>query len=104
MTIIAVVVISPTVGSKSMTKHYTSSGFSKCTQIIFITLFVLTSGVLFVPVASPQTPAGADGTLDSTFGVGGKVRSDFSGQYDALSAIALQPDGKLIVAGKIYSL
>src|SRR5262245_11323974 len=40
----------------------------------------------------------AVGSLDSTFGTNGKVFTDFSGS-DAASALALQPDGKIIAAG-----
>lgn len=40
-----------------------------------------------------------DGTSDSSFGVGGKVLTDFAGSSDTGSAMALQSDGKVIVAG-----
>jgi len=40
----------------------------------------------------------ADGSLDSSFGVGGKVTTDFGGSGQAL-ALAIQADGKLVVAG-----
>lgn len=38
-----------------------------------------------------------DGSLDATFGTGGKVISH-SASYDSLAAVALQPDGKIVVA------
>lgn len=41
-----------------------------------------------------------DGSLDSSFGADGKVISDFQGQQDQIDAIALQPDGKIVVAGR----
>ncbi|WP_345327120.1 Calx-beta domain-containing protein [Novipirellula rosea] len=41
----------------------------------------------------------ADGSLDSTFGVGGKVIADFGGSDDYVGGVALQDDGKLVVAG-----
>ena len=41
---------------------------------------------------------GAPGDLDPTFGVGGKVTTDFGG-YDSANALVLQPDGKLVAAG-----
>src|SRR5437667_483777 len=41
----------------------------------------------------------SNGSLDSTFGSGGKVTTDFNGGLDAASAIALQTDGKIILAG-----
>lgn len=41
----------------------------------------------------------ADGSLDGSFGTGGKVRIDFgAGEYG--NAVALSPDGKLVVAGR----
>ena len=41
----------------------------------------------------------ADGSLDSTFGSGGKVTTDIASRDDYLFATALQPDGKIVVAG-----
>ena len=42
----------------------------------------------------------ANGTIDMTFGVGGKVHSDFGGQdFDRARSAALQPDGKIVAAG-----
>ncbi len=40
----------------------------------------------------------ANGTLDSSFGAGGKTTADFGGNETAW-AVALQPDGKIVVAG-----
>jgi uncharacterized delta-60 repeat protein len=42
----------------------------------------------------------ADGTLDSTFGVGGLVMTDFGG-FDQANGVALQPDGKIVVVGPL---
>jgi uncharacterized delta-60 repeat protein len=42
--------------------------------------------------------AASDGTLDSQFGTGGKVITDF-GNVDEGYAVAIQADGKIIVAG-----
>lgn len=41
----------------------------------------------------------SDGTLDSTFGSGGKVTTDFSGGFDIADGAAVQPNGKIIVSG-----
>jgi uncharacterized delta-60 repeat protein len=44
----------------------------------------------------------ADGSLDQTFGAGGKLITHFDGGYNTgsrASAVALLPDGKLLVAG-----
>jgi uncharacterized delta-60 repeat protein len=40
-----------------------------------------------------------DGSLDSSFGVNGRVITDIGGLGDTISAIALQPDGKIVAAG-----
>jgi uncharacterized delta-60 repeat protein len=39
-----------------------------------------------------------NGTLDTTFGTGGKVTTDF-GAFDLARAIVLQPDGKVVAGG-----
>jgi uncharacterized delta-60 repeat protein len=41
----------------------------------------------------------SDGTLDATFGVNGKVRTDFTPKGDYASGLAIQTDGKIVVAG-----
>jgi uncharacterized delta-60 repeat protein len=43
------------------------------------------------------------GRLDKTFGVDGKVVTDFFGGDDRANAIALQPDGKIVLAGIAHS-
>ena len=54
-------------------------------------------GLPFEPSA-PVIQA-AEGDLDSTFGTGGKVTTDFSGSRDYGQAVAIQSDGKIVVAG-----
>jgi uncharacterized delta-60 repeat protein len=39
------------------------------------------------------------GALDPTFGAGGRVRTDFGGRFDEALAVAVQPDGRIVVAG-----
>jgi len=41
-----------------------------------------------------------NGTLDSSFGSGGRVNTDFNNSIDNAYALALQPDGKIVVAGQ----
>ncbi len=41
----------------------------------------------------------ADGSLDGSFGDGGKQTTDFAGGDDAGRAVAVQADGKIVVAG-----
>jgi uncharacterized delta-60 repeat protein len=41
----------------------------------------------------------ADGSLDTAFGAGGRVTTDFSGSEDRASGVAVQSDGKIVAAG-----
>src|SRR5207248_1890056 len=41
----------------------------------------------------------ADGSLDTTFGSGGLVRTDFDGSPNSLHGIGVQPDGKIVTSG-----
>ena len=45
-----------------------------------------------------------DGTPDTTFGRGGKVRTDFPGLAAVPSSVVIQPDGKIVVAGGAFPL
>lgn len=46
----------------------------------------------------------SDGSLDLTFGDGGKVTTDLGDTYlEGASAVALQADGKIVVGGSTYS-
>jgi uncharacterized delta-60 repeat protein len=45
-----------------------------------------------------------DGTLDNTFGVRGKVRTDFPGLAAVPSSVVIQADGKIVVAGGAFPL
>ena len=42
-----------------------------------------------------------DGSLDTTFGIGGKVTTNFSASGDLISALTIQPDGKILAAATI---
>ena len=46
----------------------------------------------------------ADGSLDTGFGTGGKVRTDFAGSADKAFAVTVQPDGKIVAAGNAYNV
>lgn len=45
-----------------------------------------------------------DGSLDMSFGTKGKVTTDFPGLAAVISAVVVQPDGKIVVAGGAYPL
>jgi uncharacterized delta-60 repeat protein len=40
-----------------------------------------------------------NGSLDTAFGAGGKVRTSFGNLNDGANGAALQPDGKIVAAG-----
>jgi uncharacterized delta-60 repeat protein len=40
-----------------------------------------------------------DGSLDSTFGSGGTVATNFDGEFDSGSSVAIQQNGQIVVAG-----
>lgn len=44
----------------------------------------------------------ADGSLDPTFGTGGKVNHDFGGGVAIAYGVAVQADGKIVTAGTAY--
>jgi uncharacterized delta-60 repeat protein len=46
----------------------------------------------------------AKGRLDDTFGVKGRVKTDFPGLAAVASAVVVQPDGKILVAGGAFPL
>ena len=58
--------------------------------------FLILAGLLLLPLNLMAQQAG---DLDTTFGVGGKVLTDISGENDEGQDVALQPDGKIVVAG-----
>src|SRR5438876_3825716 len=60
------------------------------------------AAIMLVFSASGQMAQAAGGDLDPTFGTGGQVTTDFSRSTDIANAVALQPDGKLVVVGQTY--
>ncbi|SFL25038.1 M10 family metallopeptidase C-terminal domain-containing protein [Azotobacter beijerinckii] len=45
----------------------------------------------------------ADGTLDTSFGTGGEATADIDGNDDLGNSLLVQPDGKILVAGRSYN-
>lgn len=45
----------------------------------------------------------ADGTPDNTFGVGGKITTDFGQDHDEASAVLIQSDGRIVAGGFAFS-
>lgn len=76
-----------------ITKHHSAKNYNKIR--LFLALLVIS---IFLLNAN-QIGNAADENLDLTFGNGGKVLTDFTGSSDVGNAIAIQPDGKIIVGG-----
>ncbi|MFZ4765898.1 MAG: choice-of-anchor D domain-containing protein, partial [Roseimicrobium sp.] len=45
----------------------------------------------------------SDGTLDTSFGTGGKVLTPVGSSDDRAAAVVVQPDGKIVIAGTTFS-
>jgi uncharacterized delta-60 repeat protein len=66
---------------------------------------IIAAGYAFVTASTPfnfdfaLARYNPDGTLDPSFGAGGKVITDFFGRDDVARAVAIQNDGKIVVAG-----
>jgi uncharacterized delta-60 repeat protein len=69
---------------------------------------LVAAGFTAVPSAQPNynfilARYNPDGTLDGSFGTGGSVSTDFSGNDDIALAVTLQPDGRILTAGFTYT-
>ena len=71
---------------------------------------VVAGGATSIPPAAARGVPGAQsdfalvrylpgGGLDTSFGVGGKVTTDFAGSWDYASTVVILPSGKILVAG-----
>ena len=59
-----------------------------------LNLFLVAACIFTSGIATAQP-----GSLDNTFGTGGKVTTDFGSSDDGGQSIAIQSDGKILVAG-----
>src|SRR5262245_3158730 len=66
-------------------------------------LAVTGSAMIAAFIVDIQLADGAGGNLDQTFGHSGRIMTDFGATTDIAYAVALQPDGKLVVAGTSYA-
>ena len=67
------------------------------TRRLRVTTAALLALLLSTSITTTPASAAAD-NLDPTFGSGGRVLTDFGG-FESGNAVAVQPDGKLVVAG-----
>ena len=85
-------------GLTSMLRIRNKDDTSSFLPLIFTFLIsLLTFALLIIP--SARVEGLLPGSLDQTFGSGGKVTTDFSGNWDQIAAIALQSDGRILAAG-----
>src|SRR5574337_1175622 len=75
----------------------TARRWQLCLRLLLWTYLVL----LALVTLGIRPAQAAPGDLDSTFGTGGKVTTDF-GSIEVAFALVLQPDGKLVAAGGGY--
>ncbi len=45
-----------------------------------------------------------NGTLDTSFGTGGRVTTNLLGFDDSVAAVVIQPDGKIVVVGEVFGI
>ncbi len=57
---------------------------------------------LTVPTDFAIARYNANGSLDTSFGLGGRVTTDFYGGQDVALSVILQPDGKILAGGTAY--
>src|SRR6185503_19320382 len=55
--------------------------------------------VMVAQFSIPNVAHAADGVADPTFGNGGLVMTDFSGNFDWINDVLVQPDGKILAVG-----
>ncbi len=89
-----------------------SVGFSTGTDKAWSALIQSDGAIVVAGHAGVTSPLGPDndfavarftpeGRLDTSFGDGGKVTSNIAGRTDLAVAAALQPDGKIVLAGRV---
>ena len=61
------------------------------------------SGCFASPGCSPGTAQAQAGTLDPSFGTGGKVTTDFAGSFDQANALVAQRGARLVAAGVAFT-
>lgn len=70
----------------------------RCMRTALVTI-LLASAATLVATSAPAFAGAPDGLLDPTFGTGGKTTSKIGPKWSTASAVAVQPDGKIVVAG-----
>jgi uncharacterized delta-60 repeat protein len=79
------------------TKHHSAKNGNTIRH--FLALMIISIFLLKAPQMADAHDGNHNENLDLTFGNGGKVLTDFTGSTDVGNALAIQPDGKIIVGG-----
>jgi hypothetical protein len=83
--------------------HSALSSSRKPERTARVAIAILAIGIVIVS-ALPVGVQAAAGNLDPSFGAGGKITTDFFGDRDRANAMALQSDGKIVVAGSALNM
>lgn len=85
------------------TADFSGSGSGASAVAVVPGGLIIAAGIVVAPDATRINFAlarfQANGSLDNSFGTGGKVVTDFSAKDDIATAMALQKDGRILVAG-----
>jgi len=93
-------------GDGKVTTEFTSSSFEYATSVaIQADGKIIVAGGVFIPGSSTRSDLALarynpDGSLDGSFDGDGKVITDVAGGTDAGFSVAVQSDGKIVVAGE----
>src|SRR3954467_15345076 len=80
----------------NLTRRLSPGGKTKLSRLW---LFALLAVALLLALNLALSAFAAPGDLDTNFGTGGKVITDFFGTSDSAYAVAIQSDGKIVAAG-----
>jgi uncharacterized delta-60 repeat protein len=90
--------LDPTFGTGgSVHTSFNPGGLSRSAQVMADGSILVVGG----PVDFGLVKFTAEGKLDTTFGTGGQVATDFFGNFDSARDLAVQSDGKIVVAGYV---
>src|ERR1044072_3468325 len=83
-------------GTPRNAEKFCNRGGQRSMKVMHTFLTTIIAMLTIAVVSYAQT---TPGNLDSTFGTGGIVRTDFAGNIDQANAIAFQPNGQIVAAG-----
>ncbi|HEY0678988.1 MAG TPA: T9SS type A sorting domain-containing protein [Chitinophagaceae bacterium] len=95
----------------SLDVNYGENGYSSSSWLLYPKAVLLPDGRIVVGgyngLVDPDFTLVCylpDGSLDKSFGTNGLQTTDFSGEVDGITSLAVQPDGKIVAAGTSNNL